>query len=100
MSETPQQTPRAETQKPGLLDFGCMTMGAELILWTIAILAFGLGASEPWARLIGIVAGGLALLHMLGRWSRKRRDGDSDVRRGGEMFESESSLSSSSDAGD
>lgn len=102
MSETPQQTrsPETEDQKPGLLDLGGMTMGAELILWTIAILAIGLGASEFWALLIGISAGGLALMLMLGRWSRRRRSSCSENRRGGEMFESETSSSSSSDDGD
>ncbi len=100
MSESPQQSPEAESQKPGLLDFGCMTMGAELVLWSIALLAIGFGASDFWALMIGIGAGCLAFMHMLGRWSRRRRSSCSENRRGGEMFESETSSSSSSDAGD
>ena len=70
---------------------GCMSLVAEMVLWTVAAIAIGISGSELWGYVIGVGAGALALGLMFRRWSGQPQREQDGGRRGGETFESETS---------
>jgi glutamate/tyrosine decarboxylase-like PLP-dependent enzyme len=76
---------------PGLLELGCMSLVAEMVLWTVAAIAIGISGSELWGYVIGVGAGALALGLMSRRWSGRPQREQNGGRRGGETFERETS---------
>lgn len=87
----------AHPTKPRLLEYGCMGLIAEMVLWTVTLVAIGMSGSEPWGFIIGLCAAALAIGMMLRRWSSHSRRPENSERRGGEMFERESGNSGSED---
>lgn len=75
--------------RPGLVELGCMGLVAEMVLWTVAVIAIGISGSELWGYVIGLGAGALALGLMFRRWSGQPQRDVGDRRRGGETFESD-----------
>lgn len=81
--------PGVSASRPGLVELGCMGLIAEIVLWTVALIAIGVSGSELWGYLIGVVAGVLALGLMFRRWSGQPQRNEGGRRRGGETFESD-----------